>query len=186
MELTRESLEQLLAWLHSDLEEAGAMYVKIRSGLVKKFTSHHCSQPEKLADITIDRVAKKLPEIVDTYVGERECYFHRVAYYVLLESMNKSPDEVELAENMPIVAPEKDDDIEAVFDCLEKCMEGLPPQKEDLIRNYYRGDKGAKILKRKELAVKFNVELPVLRVLALRVRRDLKGCILDCLRMLDR
>jgi hypothetical protein len=34
--------------------------------------------------------------------------------------------------------------------------------------------------------VKFNVELPVLRVLALRIRQDLRGCIIDCLRVLDR
>jgi len=186
MDLTRESFDQLLAWLHSDPEEAGARYVKIRSGLVKKFTSHHCSQPEKLADITIDRVAKKLSEIIDTFVGERERYFHRVAYYVLLESINKSADEVELTETMPLVAPDKDEDVESEFECLEKCMEGLPSQKQDLIRNYYRGDKGAKIRQRKELAVKFNVELPVLRVLALRIRQDLRGCIIDCLRVLDR
>ena len=184
MDLTRESFDQLLAWLHPDSEEAGAKYVKIRSGLVKKFASHHCSQPERLADITIDRVAKKLPEIIDTFVGERECYFYRVAYYVLLESMNKGADEVELTERMPLVAPDKDDDVEAEFECLEKCMEGLSPQKEDLIRNYYCGEKGAKIRQRKELAVKFNVELPVLRVLALRIRQDLRACIIDCLRAL--
>jgi hypothetical protein len=186
MDLTRESFVRLLAWLHPDAEEAGARYVKIRSGLVKKFTSHHCLQPEKLADLTIDRVAKKLPEIVDTFVGERERYFHRVAYYVLLESMHKNADEIELTETMPLVAPEKDEDIESEFECLEKCMEGLPSEKQDLIRNYYRGDKGAKIRQRKELAVKLNVELPVLRVLAMRIREDLRGCILDCLRVLAR
>jgi hypothetical protein len=186
MDLTRESFDQLLAWLHSDPEEAGARYVKIRSGLVKKFTSHHCSQPEKLADVTIDRVAKKLPEIVDTFVGERERYFYRVAYYVLLESINKSADEVELTERMPLVAPDDDDDVEAEFECLDKCMGGLPPQTKDLITNYYRGEKGAKIRQRRELAVKLNVELPILRVLVLRIRQDLRACILDCLRTLGR
>lgn len=186
MDLNRESFDRLLAWLDSDSEEAGLIYVKIRSGLVKKFTSHHCSQPEKLADITIDRVAQKLPEIIDTYVGERERYFHRVAFYVLLESMNKRSGEVELPENMVVIAPEKDDDVEAEFECLEKCMETLSPQNETLIKSYYRGEKGAKIQQRKELAVEFNVALPVLRVLALRIRQDLRACILDCLRVLGR
>lgn len=186
MDLNRESFDRLLAWLHSDPEEAGLIYVKIRSGLIKKFASHHCSEPEKLADITIDRVAQKLPEIVDIYVGERERYFHRVAFYVLLEWMNKRPDEVELPENIPVIAPEKDDDVEAEFECLEKCMGSLSPQKETLINRYYRGEKAAKIRQRKELAVEFNVELPVLRVLALRIRQDLRACILDCLRVLGR
>lgn len=185
MELTRTSFEQLLAWLHPDPEEAGNKYVKIRAGLVKHFTSHHCSEAEKLADITIDRVAKKLPEIIDIFVGERERYFHRVAYYVLLESRAKKADEVELDESMPLAAPDHDD-VEVEFECLEKCMGGLSPQKEEVIRNYYRGDRGLKIQRRKELAEKLNMDLPILRVLALRIRKDLKGCIMDCLQAQDR
>lgn len=186
MSLTQESFEQLLAWLHADPEEAGKKYVKIRSDLTKKFISHHRPQPERLSDFTIDRVAKKVPEIRDNYVGDPERYFHRVAYYVLLESMAKDVDELELDESLPLPTPEKDEDIEAEFNCLEKCMGHLSPQKEYLIRHYYVGEKGAKIQQRKELANRFNLELPALRVQALRIRLDLKCCIRDCMRALGR
>jgi DNA-directed RNA polymerase specialized sigma24 family protein len=183
MDLTQESFDRLLSWLHPDREEAGKAYVKIRSGLIKKFASHGCPLPDKLADETIDRVARKLPEIADTYIGERERYFYRVAYYVLLESYAKNLNETELTEDLNSTEKE---DVETEFYCLEKCMDGLPSQKQYLIRNYYSGEKGTKIRRRKELALTFNVELPALRVQALRIRQDLKGCIQDCLRELGR
>jgi hypothetical protein len=181
MDLTQESFDRLLYWLHPDPEEAGKIYVKIRSDLIKKFSSHGCLLPDKLAYITIDRVAKKLADIADTYKGEREPYFHRVAYYVLLESFPKQVDEVELPDDLSIVAPDEDESVEPEFECLEKCMECLPPRKQYLIRNYYRGDKGTKIRQRKELASTYNLELPALRIQALRIRQDLKGCIIECL-----
>lgn len=180
MDLTQESFDRLLHWLHPNAEEAGKSYVKIRSDLIKKFSSHGCSQPDRLADITIDRVAKKLAEIAETYKGDREPYFHRVGYYVLLESFPKHVDEVELADDLPLPAPEEEN-IEAVFACLEKCIEHLPPRKQYLIRNYYRGEKGTKIRQRKELASTYNLELSALRIQALRIRQDLKNCIVECL-----
>ena len=186
MNLTQESFDRLLNWLHPDSDEAGKIYVKIRSDLVKNFSSHGCAFPDRLSDITIDRVAKKLPDVIDTYSGEREPYFHRVAYFVLLESFSKKVDEVELPENLPIPALTETDSVEPEFDCLERCMEGLPPRKQYLIRNYYRGDKGIKIRQRKELASSFNVALPALRIQALRIRQDLRRCIMNCLDGQDR
>lgn len=186
MDLTQDSFDRLLIWLHPDPEEAGKLYVKIRSDLTRKFSSHGCSHPDKLADITIDRVAQKLEEIADTYKGDREPYFHRVAYYVLLESFAKHVDEVELSDDLQIVAPSDIDSVEPEFDCLEKCIERLAAQKQNLIRNYYQGDKGVKIRRRQELASTFELELPALRIKALRIRQDLKGCIIQCLRAQQR
>ena len=186
MDLNQESFDRLLHWLHPNAEEAGRSYVKIRSNLIKKFSSHGCSQPDKLADITIDRVAKKLAEIAETYKGDREPYFHRVGYYVLLESFPKHVDEVELPDDLPLPAPEEEESVEPVFACLEKCIEHLPPRKQYLIRNYYRGDKGTKIRQRKELASTYNLELSALRIQALRIRQDLRSCIVECLNSLGR
>jgi hypothetical protein len=182
MDLNQENFDRLLNWLHPDHEEAGKIYVKIRSGLIKKFSSHGCLLPDKQADITMDRVAKKLPDIIEKYVGEPEPYFQRVAYYVLLEYFSKNTEEVELPNDLPFEAPDEDESVELEFACLEKCLQTLTPQKEYLIRNYYLGDKKAKIQRRKELASSFNLELPVLRVQALRIRQDLKSCILNCLK----
>jgi DNA-directed RNA polymerase specialized sigma24 family protein len=183
MDLTPESFELLLSWLHPDRDEAGKIYVKIREGLIRNFTSHGCWIPETLADVTIDRVVKKLPEIIDHYVGDREPYFHRVAYYVLLEWKTKLIDEVEVPADLPCVEPDaKDEELEPYYQCLDKCLAQLPSKKQDLIRKYYRGDKGAKIRQRKELAASLNIDLAALRVKALRIRQELRKCTNGCIK----
>lgn len=181
MELTQESLNLLLSWLHPVPDEAGKMYVKIRAGLMRYFASHGCLIPDKLSDNTIDRVAQKVPQIIDNYVGEREPYFHRVGYYVLKEYFAKLVEEVELTSDLPILEPERDEELEPSFNCLDKCMAQLPADKQDLIRKYYRGDKATKIRLRKELAASLNLDLSTLRVKALRIRRELGKCTHGCL-----
>ena len=181
MELTQESFDLLLSWLHPVPDEAGRIYVKIRAGLIRNFTSHGCPAPEELADITLDRVAKKLPEIIDKYVGDREPYFHRVAFYVLREYWARTIETVELDPDLPIVDGDKDDNAERRAQCLDKCMARLEVEKQDLIRKYYYGSKGAKIRQRKELAASLGLELAALRVRALRIRRALNRCMKNCM-----
>jgi DNA-directed RNA polymerase specialized sigma24 family protein len=181
MDLTQENFDRLLAWLHpSDREEAGKIYLKIRSGLLNRFASHGCPVPDKLADITIDRVAKKLPEIIDGWVGDPERYFHRVAYYVLLEYWAKEPDEVELPEELPPDEEDDDESLELDLDCLEECMKSIPPWKRELIKEYYCGE-GPKIPRRKAMAERLGIELPALRVWVLRIKQTLRSCIEKCL-----
>lgn len=185
MELTQESFDLLLSWLHPVPDEAGKIYVKIRTGLIKNFARQRCPVPDELADITVDRVAKLLPKLIDTYVGEKERYFHRVAYYVLREYWSRTVETVELEDDMSVVEPDKDYKTEAESHCLDKCMARLPVSKREFIKNYYYGSKGEKIRQRKELAANLNVELAALRVKALRIRRGLKKCTNDCMATLD-
>jgi hypothetical protein len=178
MDLTQESFDRLLTWLHPNREEAGRVYEKIRAGLVHKFQSRGCSLPDKLADQTIDRVARKLAEVAETYVGEREPYFRRIGYYILLEYFATNTEKIELSQDFPLPTPA---DIEPEFACLEKCIKTLPPRKRELIEKYYQGDKAMKIRLRKELALSLDLELPVLRLQARRIRVVLKKCIVECL-----
>ena len=183
MDLTHESLERLLTWLHlPDRDEAGKIYLKIHSGLVKKFASHGCQGPDKLADITVDRVAKKLPEIIENWVGEPERYFHRVAYYVLLEYWARQVDEVEVPDDLVIDEEEEDESLEPNLDCLEECMKSISTKKQELIMEYYCGE-GPKIPRRKAMAERLKMELPALRVVVLRIKQSLKGCIEKCLEL---
>ena len=73
--LQQEDLDRLLAWLDSDPERAGLIYEKIRRRLITILASRHCSVPEELADETIDRVARRIEDIRDTYAGEKALYF---------------------------------------------------------------------------------------------------------------
>jgi DNA-directed RNA polymerase specialized sigma24 family protein len=183
--LTQEAFDRLLAWLDPDCERAGEKYEKIRSTLIKRFRQLRCAEPEELANETIDRVAKKLQEIIETYKGDPTPYFFSVAHYVHMEYLKK-PLTVPLTQ---INVPQPDvpgtlavfDDDELVDSCLERCMEHLTQRSREMILQYYCGERQIKIRMRKELSERMGIKLPNLRLKAQRVRGALKKCILDCM-----
>ena len=182
MALTPESFERLLNWLHPDSEEAGREFVRIRALLIRKFESHDGCSADRLADATIDRVAETLtPEMIENWVGKKEKKFFRVAFYILLEDKKRL--EVELLDDINVPNPDinEDLDLELKLGCLEKCLQTLPPEKRELITRYYQGSKAEKIKNRDDLARELKLQLPALRVKALRIRKDLKFCIQKCL-----
>ena len=182
MQLSPENFERLLNWLHPNREEAGQEYQRIRALLIKKFQSHSCHFPDKLADVTMDRVAKKLtPARVENWVGDKEPYFYRVAYYILLEDRDNLP-EMQIPEDFEVTKPDDKEDLEPKLRCLEKCLSELPNAKRELIVKYYQGKRSVKIKNREELARDLNVNLPGLRVRALRIRKELRACIEKCLK----
>src|SRR5260221_11254912 len=71
----QDELDGLLRWLDPDPERAGLTYEKIRWRVVAILASRGCTCPEELADETIDRVARRVIEIQDSYVGDQAIYF---------------------------------------------------------------------------------------------------------------
>ena len=183
--LTPESFNGMLLWLNSDPNEAGKKYEEIRSALIKRFRQLRSrSEPEELTNTTFDRVAKKLPEIVSTYVGPPEPYFFSVAYFVYKEDLRK-PIQMPLPTidfpAPPLPNAEEAFEKELLYSCLQHCMEQLSPINRVLIRNYYHGERQEKIRRRKELAERMGIKLALLRLKAQRVRNVLKKCILECM-----
>jgi RNA polymerase sigma factor (sigma-70 family) len=182
--LTKEAFDRLLAWLDPDREEAGRKYERIRSNLIKGFTRHGCTTPEDLADETINRVAKKLPEIELTYVGEPTPYFYAVAYNIYREFLRR-PELVPLPQiELPSPAPPPDElagEIDPVLACLRRCIRYLNQREQEVVVKYYRGETRIKIRLRQELALHLGISLPALRLLAQRARKKLKKLIRDCL-----
>lgn len=176
MELTQESFDLLLSWLHPDPDEAGRIYVKIRAGLVRNFARQGVPVPEELADITLDRVAQKLPEIIDNWEGQPERYFYRVAFWVLREYWARTIITEELNPDEPIPTPDPDQSKEIRSYCFNECMARLAASQRDLIEEYYFGEKGTRIRRRKKLAARLKIEMSALRVKALRIRKCLKKC----------
>lgn len=179
--VSREAFDQMLAWLDSDRERAGRKYEEIRCGLIKIFVCQGCSDPEGLADETIDRVIHKIPEIVPNYAGNPALYFSGVARYILLEYKNR----IAQLRLLPAAPPKQigeDEDIEREYECLDRCIERLTPANRELIMEYYREEKRAMIENRKRLAESMGVTLNALRVRADRVRNSLEKCVANCLK----
>jgi DNA-directed RNA polymerase specialized sigma24 family protein len=197
--ITQESFDRLLAELHPDSERAGEQYEKIRRKLVKMFQWRGCALAEECADETFNRVAQKICEGTTLWTGDPYSYFHGVALNVLREYW-RSPEQ--MAETLEEIAPshalsadpeelmlremgyrEK----ERILECLNQCLQKLPPESFHLITRYHQGeeapDKSDKMdkVRRNELANALGIPLNALRIRAFRIRGEIQACVENCL-----
>ena len=180
-----EQFEKLLSWLGDDREAAGQKYQAIRERLAKIFHARGCHQADELADETIDRVAKKIDSISDSYQGDPALYFYAVAKNVFLESI-RAPKSTELTDNIQLVeSPEDEEDSELEdlnYQCLDECLAELTPEQRAFIIGYYTDNKGAKVERRKKIATDLGISNKALRIRAFRIREGLRKCIANCLK----
>jgi DNA-directed RNA polymerase specialized sigma24 family protein len=169
-----------MVWLDSDPQRAAVKYEEIRHKLIKIFVCRGCTSAEELADKTINRVTQKLPEIVDTYVGDPGKYFSGVAKNILHEYEKEKHVVTILATELPDCTEEDDENLELEHDCLDQCLQRLTPEAHELILDYYRGDKQSKIDNRRSLAQRLGLKLNALRTRADRIRSKLEECVNEC------
>ena len=185
-QLTQAGFDELLAWLDADRERAGAKYEDIRQSLIKMFIWRGCTDAEDLADITINRVAQKVPEIGDTYVGDPALYFYGVARNVILEHRKRKANEAPLPNLVQRDDPELKEaaaDLEHQHKCMEQCLGELSAGNRELVMRYYQREKQAKIDSRKELSRELGISPLSLRVKMHRLRAGLYECIQKCLKL---
>lgn len=174
---SQEAFDKLLGWLDPDREQAGRKYQKIQIRLTDIFSCHGCTEPESLADETIDRVIEKIDWLIENYVGDPIRYFCGVARNVLREywKRRRVPDEFpDEQKNEP------DEENDRRFDCLDKCMAELLPRNRSMILDYYEDQGKAKIVHRKQLAENTGISLPALRLRVFHIRSQLATCMQEC------
>ena len=179
-DLTEQAFDKFLSWLHPDRDEAGKKYEDIRRHLIIILTCRGCTEAEELADETINRVIRRSQEMADTYVGEPAPYFITVAHNVFREYIANRRPHLELPPELPQPSgPDPDEGRE--YDCLEQCVQELRPANRDLVLQYYRENKQAKIDHRKRLADEMGIGINALRIRAHRIRLTLQECVDNCL-----
>jgi DNA-directed RNA polymerase specialized sigma24 family protein len=185
--LTQDAFNTLLDWLDADRDRAGCKYEAIRRRLIKIFTGRGCYEAEELADETINRVIARVGDVASGYEGDPALYFYGVSQKVHLEYLRKAQSQplhlakgpAEGTQNTPVFNPT--DSIEPEYECLERCLERLPPNSRDLVLRYYQQDRQAKIDHRKFLATELGIAVNALRIRAHRIRQVLQECMEDCL-----
>jgi RNA polymerase sigma factor (sigma-70 family) len=181
--LTQNSFDQLLMWLDADREQAARKYEDIRHSLIKILVWNGCYEAEDLADETIDRVTRRVPELIDSYEGDPKSYFYAVAKRLLKEWYRRQacelPPQTEVAPS-PEMSSEAAE-AERLYECTDLCLRQLSDADRQLILLYYQKDKQAKIDARKQLASDLNIGLNALRVKVHRLRAVLHECIERCL-----
>lgn len=188
-ELTRESFDLLLEWLSPDREAAARKFEEIRQKLINIFYFRGCSDPESLADETINRVTEKKQHLKTELSGDPAKYFYAVANKIYLESFSaRNRRFVQLDHQMalknPFALSDQLPDPEttaAEHECLEKCLEKLSSSDRELILQYFDSDKKDKNQQRQNLAKKWRLSLNSLRVKVHRLKSVLGRCVKKCL-----
>ncbi len=167
------SFDDLLDWLGPD---PGQQYEIIRTGLIRIFISKGFDDAEDLADQTIDRVIKKLPEIREGYEGEKARYFYGVARNIVHEARRRKEVTTDnIPENLTRVPVRSDE-----YECLLKCLELLPREKRELILDYYLYEGADKVEHHRRMAEELDITSGALRTRAHHIRRDLEKCVRQC------
>jgi RNA polymerase sigma factor (sigma-70 family) len=183
-EVPPESFNEILAWLNPDRQIAGTIYVQLRHDLAKIFVWNKCADPEGLTDEVMDRVARKVLHLKETFEGDPRLFFYGVAKNLIKESPKKVKTHVSLDDtDLPAIsATDIDETAEMREECLNSCLQSLSSEKRALILAYYAKEKQAKIDHRTELAQQLGTSVETLRVRAHRIRATLEECILRCLK----
>ncbi len=169
------AFNELLSWLAPDTDAAGRQYELIRQKLIRLFTYRRCAFPEELADETISRVTRKLPQIKSSYLGNPIKYFYGTAKKVYLEYLRRPPVQPRVPVQPLYLNPADKEELEELFQHLDEALGKLEPTDRDLILNYYQGEGQNKIAHRKALASQFGVDLNALRVRIYRIKSQLKS-----------
>ena len=179
--LTQDAFDRLLATLDTDREKAGEKYESIRLKLLKYFQWCGSDVPDIDADETINRVTRRIDEGEDVY--NLGAYIHGVARLVHAESLKRQRRRQALDVEPIVDVSSTCVDVAAAKyqECLERCLAGLGHEDREIIIEYYRYRKTAKIDCRKRLAAKLGISLNSLRVKMHRQRANLEGCVQKCL-----
>ncbi len=181
---TPEDFSLFLRWLDQDEEKAAQRYENIRRNLIAIFNRRGCHCSEELTDETFNRVTRRLPGMIDTYVGEPARYIIVVARNLHLEYVKEMERQEPLPEHdhTDLSVETADETKEEEYGCLEHCLKQLPPTQRKLVVGYYQESKRAKIDHRKQMADEMGIGLNALRIRAHRIRTTLEECLKQCLR----
>jgi DNA-directed RNA polymerase specialized sigma24 family protein len=182
--LTPERFHRFLAWIAPDAETAAERYVEMRARLSRLFEWRGCDRPDELADMTLDRVMRKLDHVAHGYVGEPAAYVHGVAKKIYLEyARARRKERLRLVSNAEMAllraTPPRNtenDPEEERHALLERGLDALDSEERELILSYYRGeDPATKIAGRDRLARDSGVSRMALRKRTQRIRTRLRA-----------
>lgn len=174
-------LDALLQRLRAE-GSAGVGYECLRRRLIQFHRLHAPIDAEELADVTLERLARKLHEglpidnvaayalgiarMVRHEASAREARKRGAAADPMLSAQTQAPEDIETV----LVR-------DAVLRALSECLRATDPSTRGLILAYYSADGAARIQARQRLAAAQGISLNTLRNRALRLRETLEQCV---------
>jgi DNA-directed RNA polymerase specialized sigma24 family protein len=158
-------------------------FISTRRRLIIFFAVERCPDPQNCVDETIFRVVRAISKGTTIHV-KLETYVYAVAKIVEKECIRRRVrlKEFPLDEKTPEPPRSDDADEEAIYFCLEKCLQQLSSFEHALIFKYHEGTKsGDDKQNRIVLAERLGMPIKKLRKEAMKIRQKLESCIADCL-----
>jgi DNA-directed RNA polymerase specialized sigma24 family protein len=174
--LTSGAFDRLLAILDEDRDAAAVAYGQLRQRVVGLHRWWGAVDPDGLADLTLDRAARKLDEGAPVQRGDFSAYVRGVARMVFFEAA-RQPRPVGL-DREPL--EESAEAEHAPLDCLDECLGTLDARERRLVLRYYDGRD--QIAERRRLASEMGISPTALRLRTHRLRTRLEECVSSCLK----
>ena len=162
------AFDDLIRWLDPNPELGGSKYEVIRRKLITQFKVKGCAFADDLADLTFDRVARKLPGIKPYYRGDPARYFFGVAKRVAMEYCRN----VSAGNLSP--APIADERPEDLLQQLDRALGNLRDEDRDLILKYYGENGRRKIANRKSISKELGLDPNTLRMRVYQIKAQLR------------
>ena len=164
----RGAFDCLLTALDADRERAGEAYAQLRERTAGLLRWWGALEPEDLADLTLDRVARKLKEGASIPNGSLAAYARGVARMIFYESRRRPRlDPGDASYLAP--APSSDQEL---LTCLDSCLDALDPDDRTLLLRYYGEGKPKEV--RRRLGQELGMTMTALRIRAHRLRVQLE------------
>ena len=178
--VSRSGWDRFLAILDPDRGRAAEQYELLHRKLVRFFEVRGTPSPPDAADLTIDRVARKIE--AGEQIQDIGSYCYGVARLILLECGRQASRFESLDEKVHTPAQTAAPRHDVMRECFDGCLRQLPSETRHLIIEYYSEDKTAKIEARRKLANELGLPLGGLRLRAHRIRSRLETCIDGCIK----
>ncbi|MBI1763982.1 MAG: sigma-70 family RNA polymerase sigma factor [Acidobacteria bacterium] len=181
IEINAADLRAFLAWLTPEQAANGEAYESARRRLMLFFAGRTCSDPESLADQTIDCAIRKLPDIPPE--ATPLAYLLGIAKNIYRDHLRatQKAEPLRPVHDVALSAEAHQHETEQRHQCLEQCLAQLPAEDRALVLGYYREAKQQKIDLRRHLAAQFGLTQNALRNRIFRLNQRLALCLNSCL-----
>jgi DNA-directed RNA polymerase specialized sigma24 family protein len=127
------AFERLLTALDSDRDRAARAYEQLRERTTGLLRWWGAADAEDLADVTLDRVARKLDEGATITEGSFGAYVRGVARMIFYEAQRRP--KLQSGDAAHLAPPPSSD--HALLGCLDSCLDALNPGDRSLVLRYY-------------------------------------------------
>lgn len=168
------AFQRLLTALDPDRDRAATAYEHLRERTAGLLRWWGAIDADELADLTLDRVARKLEEGATITDGSFGAYVRGVARMIFYESRRRPQLH---PSDLPYLTPPPSSDPELLA-CLDSCLGRLNPDDRSVVLRYYGDGKLSDV--RRRLGVDLGMTMTALRIRAHRLRVQLERCVGAC------